>query len=327
MSKLPQIENLKQIVQKTQVDFDKMAKIHGAVNYEREASFALQALSNNDFLANTAFNNQDSLKMAVINVAAIGLTLSPVFKMAYLVPRDKKVILDISYLGYIQLGIDCGAIKWAHADVVYENDTFELNGLGREPTHKFKPFGKERGAIVGAYCTVKTHDEEYLNTIMTIEDIYAIRNRSQSYKSGGMSPWKSDETEMIKKTVVRRSYKSWPKSSTRASDSRFERAIEISNETDPVEYNALPAPAEASVNDIKYEAIRHALVELNRSEEQYIAHLKTVNRRDIKAITDLTDLELDAALIQLNQWLELDKAKKAALEAKKEESNEIITAN
>ena len=89
MSNIQRFENLKQVVAQTQPAFDELAKIHGAVNYKREASFALQALTDNDYLASLAMGNQDSLKRAVINVAAIGLSLSPVHKLAYLVPRKK----------------------------------------------------------------------------------------------------------------------------------------------------------------------------------------------------------------------------------------------
>jgi recombinational DNA repair protein RecT len=46
---------------------------------------------------------------------------------------------------------------------------------------------------------------------MQIDDIYDIRNRSSAWKSGRSCPWKTDEGEMIKKTVIKRAYKLWPK--------------------------------------------------------------------------------------------------------------------
>lgn len=319
MSNIERFENLKQIVVMVQPQFDELAKIHGAVNYKREASFALQLLKDSDFLAGVAMNNQDSLKSAIINVAAVGLSLSPVHKLAYLVPRKQKICLDISYLGYIQLAVEVGAIKWAHAEIVYEKDEFQLRGLGVEPIHNFSPFG-DRGKIVGAYCVVKTHDGDYITTRMTIDEIYSIRNRSESWIAGKNSPWKSDESEMIKKTVLKRAYKSWPKTNTRSN--RFENAIDVTNDVDPIDFNAMPAIEEKTAKITYFEEIREALALLDRSEEKYIAHLTTVNRREIKKLEDLTDLEISQARIQLSQWTSQKIAK-----LEKEKINENVTAN
>lgn len=308
MSNIQRFENLKQVVALVQPQFDDLAKIHNAVNYKREASFALQILAENDYLAGVAMTNQDSLKRAIINVAAIGLTLNPIHKLAYLLPRKQKVCLDISYLGYIQLAIEVGAIKWAHSEVVYEKDIFRLRGLGVEPLHEFDPFG-ERGKIKGCYVVVKTHGGDYLTTRMTIDEIYSIRNRSESWIAGKNSPWKSDENEMIKKTVVRRAYKSWPKTDTRSS--RFEQAIDVTNEADPIDFNLLASSAPQAESFDKFVEIREALVKLERTEEQYIAHLTKANRRDIKKLDDLTDIEIDQSKIILTQWLNAKALKEA----------------
>lgn len=316
MSNLQRFENLKQIVVMVQPQFDELAKIHNAVNYKREASFALQALQDNDYLATMAMGNQDSLKRAIINVAAIGLSLSPVHKLAYLVPREKKVCLDLSYRGFIQLATDLGSIKWAHAELVYDKDAFQLRGLGKEPLHNYAPFG-DRGKIIGAYCSAKTHDGDFINCVMTIEEIYAIRNRSQSWLGGKSSPWKSDESEMIKKTVIRRAYKSWPMQDTRRD--RFEQAIDVTNDVDPIDFAAIAAPQVENERATKIDSIRQALLFLERSEEKYIGHLATVNRREIKSLEDLTDLEISQAMILMNQWIEAKKLKDAkALETKSE---------
>lgn len=319
MSNIQQAENLKQIVKLVQPQFEELARIHGAVSYKKEASFALQALQGNSFLEDAAIANQDSLKAAIINVAAVGLSLSPITKLAYLIPRDKKIVLEISYRGYVQLAVDAGAVKWVHAEIVYEKDEFQLRGLGVEPSHKFSPFA-DRGKAIGAYCVAKTHGGDHITTIMTIDDIYDIRDRSQSWKSGKNSPWKSDPAEMIKKTVIRRGYKSWPMTDTRAQ--RFEQAIDVSNDADPVEFEALPAPEVASERSNHLSGIREALGYLERTEEKYIAHLATVNRRDIKALDDLTDLEISQAKVQLKQWTEQRRVK-----LEKESKNENASAN
>lgn len=181
------------------------------LNFEREAGFAVQAIQANDFTTKVAANNRQSVVNAVTNIAAIGISLNPAKKQAYLVPRDGKVCLDISYMGLMDLAMAGGSIRWAQAEIVHKGDRFELNGLDRPPTHNFDPFGSDRGDVVGAYVVVKTIDGDYLTTCMSRADIDAIMNRSQSVRSGKSSPWKTDYGEMAKKTVVKRAYKYWPK--------------------------------------------------------------------------------------------------------------------
>ena len=181
------------------------------LNFEREAGFAIQVLGASDFAMKTAMGNRQSVINAVVNVAAIGISLNPAKKQAYLVPRDGRICLDISYMGLLDLAIQSGSIMWGQAEIVYESDGFELNGFDKPPTHKRNPFAKDRGPIAGAYVVVKTRDGDYLTTTMPIDEIYDIRNRSSAWKSGRSCPWKTDEGEMVKKTVIKRAYKLWPK--------------------------------------------------------------------------------------------------------------------
>jgi recombination protein RecT len=127
------------------------------------------------------------------------------------VPRDGRICLDISYMGLLDLAIQSGSIMWGQSELVYEQDRFELQGFDKPPSHNRNPFAKERGPIVGVYVVVKTRDGDYLTTCMSIDEVYDIRNRSSSWKSGQKGPWKTDEGEMIKKTVIKRAYKLWPK--------------------------------------------------------------------------------------------------------------------
>lgn len=183
-----------------------------SLNFEREAGFAIQILTSGDYIAKLAAGDRQSVVNAVTNIAAIGISLNPAKKQAYLVPRKGKICLDISYMGLIDLAIQSGSIMWAQADLVYANDAFTLNSFDRPPTHSFNPFSKERGEMVGAYVVVKMHSGDYLTECMSREDIDAIKSRSESVKAGKQSPWDTDYGEMAKKTVVKRAYKYWPKS-------------------------------------------------------------------------------------------------------------------
>lgn len=311
MSNIQRMDNLKQLVQQCQPTFNELAQIHKAVNFKKEASFAMQVLKDNPYLAQMAMSNQDSLQRAVINVAAIGLSLNPVEKLAYLVPRDKKVCLDISYRGYVQLAVQIGSIKWAKAEIVRQSDLFEYRGLGVEPLHKFEPF-KERGEIVGCYCVAKTHDGEYITEMMPISDVYSIRDRSSAWRaykkdSTKINPWVTDESEMIKKTVIKRAYKSWPMTDTRQ---RIEQAIEASNESEGFVNEPIDVDSETvSHREEALDNIRALLVELDRTEEKYLEHLVRTLKRNVKALEDLTDIEIDQATAMLNQFVEMKRKK------------------
>lgn len=185
------------------------------ISFEREAGFAIQQLSRNDYSMKIATENRQSVVDAVVNIAAIGISLNPAKKQAYLVPRDGRICLDISYIGLLDLAIQSGSVMWGQAELVHEQDGFGLNGFDKPPTHTRNPFAKDRGAIVGVYVVVKTRDGDYLTTTMQIDEVYDIRDRSSAWKAWiekkKKCPWVTDEGEMIKKTVIKRAYKLWPK--------------------------------------------------------------------------------------------------------------------
>ncbi len=194
-----------------------------SVTWAKESQFAIQYFQKNDFLAKTALGNPTSAQNAIINVAAIGITLNPASKLAYLVPRDGMVCLDISYMGLLHLAQATGSIKWGQCKLVYSNDTYESNGLDTAPTHKYNAFG-DRGAVVGGYCTVKTADGDYLTEEMSLAEIKAVESTSKA-KNG---PWKTFWEEMARKTIVKRASKYWPKAQ------RLDNAIHLLNEDEGV---------------------------------------------------------------------------------------------
>lgn len=309
MSNIERVENLKQLVAKVEPDFNQLAKVHGvAMTFARECAFALQILKDNDYLMSRALKNQDSLKFAILNVAAVGLTLNPVEKLAYLVPRGDGVCFDPSYRGLTKLATDAGSILWAVAEIVCEKDKFEKRGFSEPPVHEFDPFDNG-GKIKGAYCVAKTPHGDYLTTTMSIDEIYAIRDRySESFKSGKKSPWKTDETEMIKKTVIRRAFKSWPMSKA---DPRIAKALELIGEDDVIE--AQPISTTEEPKDHRAESfieIREMLKELNRTEEKYIEHLTRACRRQIKKLDDLTDSEISQQMVMLSGWVDTHRKNK-----------------
>lgn len=193
------------------------------MKFEREAGFAVQVLEANSFALSIAQRSRQSVVNAVVNVAAIGLSLNPATKLAYLVPRKTGIVLEISYMGLVKLATDSGAVRWVKAELVYERDQFTIDGYGKPPNHSYNPFAKDRGALVGVYCVAKTSDGDYLTDVMGIDEVYAIRDRSEAWKNGRKGPWATDEGEMVKKTIIKRAQKLWPHSE------RMAQAIHLLN--------------------------------------------------------------------------------------------------
>lgn len=212
------------------------------LNFDREANFAIQILEGNNYALKVALQNRQAVIDAVTNIASIGLSLNPAKKQAYFVPRKGKICLDISYMGLMDLAMATGSVRWGQAKLVYESDVFELNGVDQAPTHKTKPFSTDRGPVVGVYVVVKTADGDYLTHPMGMNEIIAIRDRSEAWKAyvkdnSKLCPWVTDPGEMTKKTCVKQAYKYWPKTD------RLEKAIHYLNtETDEGLKSAPSAP-------------------------------------------------------------------------------------
>lgn len=160
-----------------------------------------------------------------MNVAAIGISLNPAQQHAYLVPRDKKICLDISFRGLVKLATDAGAILWAKSELVYEQDTFVWNGPSTAPTHQADPFSKDRGKLKGGYCIAKMPDGEVMVEVMSEAEIDKVKRTSKAQNG----PWATWFEEMAKKTITKRAAKSWPQTENR---DRFDRAIEVSHESE-----------------------------------------------------------------------------------------------
>lgn len=245
------------------------------VKWEKESQFAMQALQQNNYLAGVAQKNLASLQNSIVNVASVGISLNPANKHAYLVPRDGRVCLDISYMGLLHLAVQSGAIEWGQAKIVYENDYYENNGIDKAPTHKQKTFG-DKGAIVGVYCTVKLPSGDYLTEEM---DIDAINKTRQSSKAG-KGPWQNWFEEMARKTVVKRAAKYWP------TCSQISSAINVLNEHeglgDPYEPSLVESgDADSFIDSEQKETIKTKIAETGADEALFLNFFKIAELQDL----------------------------------------------
>ena len=269
-----------------------------AIEFKREAEFAMQCFNDNSFLASTALRNKQSVRNAVMNVAAIGITLNPAQKLAYLVPRDSKVCLDISYQGLMHIAQQSGAVQWVQSAIVRANDSFKRTSIDKAPIHEYSDFApeEERGLIVGAYCVVKTDTGDYLTHTMRISDILAIRDRSMAWKSyangkAKSCPWATDEEQMILKTVVKQASKYWPKRE------RLDKAIDYINTEagegiDFADQDPVSEVKNVNLTKETQNRLNNALIAIDGSwTDVFLEFVSKLFGREITSPDELTDLE------------------------------------
>lgn len=214
--------------------FTKIAANDQSVIWEKESQFALQAIGKNPALAKCdPYTVQD----AIINVAAVGLTLNPADGYAYLVPESNKCSLRISFKGLVKAATDTGAIEWVKAEIVKEADKFEYRGPCELPVHNMNPFG-ERGATMGVYCIAKTNGGEFLVDVMARDEIDKIKDCAKT-----KNVWNNWPDEMAKKAIIKRASKQWPKTDKSGS---FHKAIEVTNDAEGADFDAVTSLQETA---------------------------------------------------------------------------------
>lgn len=220
------------VISSQEKSFTKLIEEKGyPVLWKQECIFARQQITKSDFSFKVASNNPNSLQTAILNVAAIGISLNPALAHAYLVPRDGAIYLDISYKGLVKIATDSGAIQWAKSELVYKNDRFVYKGPALAPEHEADVFG-DRGEIIGGYCIAKLPTGEHLIEVMKREEIDKVRDVSKAYQKG-KGPWVDWYEEMAKKTITKRASKSWPQTENRE---RLDNAIQALHESEGTVY-------------------------------------------------------------------------------------------
>ena len=119
----------------------------------------------------------------------------------------KKVAQYIPMVaGVIKRVRNSGEVSRLNAFVVYKNDMFHV-AYGLEMTLKHEPNFADPGDPIGAYAVCLFKDGQTDFEFMSFKQIEAIRSRS---KSGDSGPWKTDWSEMARKTAIRRLSKRLP---------------------------------------------------------------------------------------------------------------------
>ena len=186
-----------------------------------------------------------SIVGALVQTAVLGLDPQPDLGMVYFIPRkiggSTQLEFKLGYRGIIELLYRNKDITKIDAEVVYENDFFEVDKFADPPIKHRPNYKGERGKPYAVYAIIKFRGE-YLTDVMTASDIEGIKNRSDA-KSSPYSPWNAKEQtvvlEMWKKSVIRRLSKLLPKNTI--------KGLEVDNAIIPEE--ALSSNGEAVTVD------------------------------------------------------------------------------
>lgn len=181
-----------------------------AINPEKaqsELGFAMQIFQNSFDLQRC---DPQSILNAVVNVARTSVTLNPVMKLAYLVPRKGKCVLDFSYMGLVAMLRENKCIKSISAYVVYEDEDFEFdmpdNKIYHKPKFAQNEAEQKKRIVLGSYSRVKLDNDEIVFEFMPMWEIEKIKKLS----AGSLhekSTWQTFPEEMYKKCVIKRHFK------------------------------------------------------------------------------------------------------------------------
>lgn len=144
---------------------------------------------------------QDSIVLAVLTVAEMGLIPSGAPGGAYLVPYGAECGYIVAYQGLITMAMRSGVLIDVYGKPVYSADEFDVVE-GTEPRIDHHPsLSGDRGTITHFYAVGHLANGGRQQHVMTLAEVEAIRDRNRQWEKG---PWgTADWIEMGRKTPVR----------------------------------------------------------------------------------------------------------------------------
>ena len=285
--------------------------------FAREAGFAMQLLAGSTYLAETARKDKNALMAAVTNIAAVGLSLNPVTRHAYLVPRKNKVCLDIGAAGFVELARK-GGLRDLYFGVVHECDTFTVPDHGQRVRHEYDPFS-DRGEWKGAYCQhvymdgtagqCVTMSRAEIEKRRAMSETFKKAHGGREYKPCGSCIWCQWPEEMILKTVLRYARRWWPATpeldaALTVTGGDFDPGADPEAGDEPTEGGALCLSAD------QVKAIR------NRSHEAGLPVQTICDRLQVPKLENVEAVEFGAIMARIADFETRAAARKAALESR-----------
>jgi recombination protein RecT len=239
------------------------AKMDKGIQWEVEKNFALQLMERNEKLAITAGTNPLSFANAMVDMAVIGVSLSPTLGHAYLIPENingvATIVSLISYKGLENLALKSKTVLSINTELVYSKDSFSRGTNETGAYVVFEMARGERGFLEGGFCRAKMANGETHVEWMTADELQGCHEAATAKQGKEPFTWKGKfQNEMRKKCVVRRAAKHW------VLPSKFMLALKAMDEADPMDFSQPHEPAKATavtlISQAHINAIREDLV-------------------------------------------------------------------
>ena len=216
----------------------------------------------------------ESIINAVVNVARTSVTLNPVMRLAYLIPRGNRCVLEFSYMGMVAMLKDNDCIRTIDAKIVYEDEEFEYDMTSNIIYHKSKYAKTEKEhnerVILGCYSRAVLFTNDVVYEYMAMWEINKIKNNSANSHSEH-SAWKTDPLEMIKKSVIKRHFKMLISLGS-ANNKQVSAFIKVENENDPLKND---------FNNQSKQSIKNSFLDEDESvEETEIIETETIEKEN-----------------------------------------------
>lgn len=179
---------------------------HSDLN-RNEIGHAAKIISTSNELQKCSY---ESVMECLVQIHKIGLTLNPTMKFVYLVPRDGKCVIEVSYIGLIAILKKSGGCKYIDAFIVYSDEEFAYwpasGSLTHKPAYAKSEAEQKKREVVGVYSRAVLNTDDSMYCFMPMWEVDKVRNLTKS-SSDKSSFWNLWTEEMIKKTVIKRHFK------------------------------------------------------------------------------------------------------------------------
>lgn len=165
---------------------------------------ALVDIARSPGLAAAAADAPETIAMALVDAARLGLSVGGPSQESYLVPRKshgrQEAQLLVGYRGLVKIALRDGAARSIWAEAVYAGDLFEVT-RGTSPAIRHVPdyTARRRAADLAAvYAVADVGDGPPVFVVLSRGELDDLAGRV------GGKVWRSDFAEMSKKTAIRR---------------------------------------------------------------------------------------------------------------------------
>lgn len=242
------------------------------LNFDSERRYLLQLMQRNPALAAAAAQSPNSLATALLDAAAMGLTLSPTLGLMYLKPQapskdaPKEVVAVPSYKGLETVALRGNGITGITTELVYSNDKFQRGVTIDGPVLAFDMALGDRGDLLGGFCLTRFANGERHVEWMPVTDLEACQVAAMNAAGGKLPPsWRGPfADEMRKKCIVRRAAKHWALANTGGMSAVL---AAVDREVNLPDINDGEGEPKVCIGDADIAKIREALAELEEPEQ------------------------------------------------------------